>query len=190
MPRYRIEAAMFKLAIPFIDRFVHNFWILREIESNTVIAQLHGFATSRKSGAILAVGYSSAHSLRAYSLVYDKDLAKQQGWQPGTYALRIDDSHTVYEGDDCVQRWQLAVDAVTMINSLNLDYPPFGIKFPLSATINSNSIYRTFGQIMNISVHKFAGFVHVGIKGSIYDKIKASVENQTVLHWGLRPTKK
>jgi hypothetical protein len=172
MPRYRIEAAMFKLAIPFLDRIVHNFWILREIDSNTIMSQLHGYATSRKTGAILAVGYTRDHSLRAYCNVDDKDFAMQHGWQSGAYPLRVDDSHPVYEGDDCIQRWQLAVDAIALINTLDLDYPSFGFKFPLSTTINSNSIYHTFAQIMSLPLHKFAGFIQVGIIGSIYDKIK------------------
>lgn len=178
MPKYRIEAAMFKLTIPFIDRFVHNFWILRELESNNVVAQLHGLATSRRNGDILAIGYNSDHSLRAHCMVYDQELAIQHGWQLSTYALKIDDSFIVYEGEDCLQRWQGAVDAITTINSLDLDYPPFGFRLPVSVTINSNSIYHTFGQIMDIPIHKFQGFFHVGIDTSVYDYLHTTIENQ------------
>ncbi len=172
MRRYCIQAAMFQLPIPFFNRFAHDFWILREIESNNVIAQLHGLATSRKSGNIVPIGYNKDHSLKAYCIAYDTEFANQYGLQQGTFALPIHVHRTVYLKEDCVQHWLQGIKAIKTINDLDLNYPPYGFTIPLSATINSNSIYHTFAQVMEIPLHTFDGFFHIGIEGSIYDQIK------------------
>ncbi|WP_131795371.1 hypothetical protein [Fluoribacter gormanii] len=172
MQGYCIQAAMFRLPIPFLNRFVHDFWILRAIESNTVVAQLHGLATSRKNGCIVPIGYNKDHSLRAYCIAYDTQFANQYGLHTGTFALPIHAHHTVYQQEDCVQRWLQGIKAVKTINALDLNYPPCGFKIPLSATINSNSIYHTFAHVMDIPLHAFAGFFHIGINTSLYEQIK------------------
>ncbi|KTC76959.1 hypothetical protein [Legionella brunensis] len=172
MPKYLIQAAMFRLPILFLNCFAHNFWILREIVTNTVIAQLHGLATSRKTGTIVPIGYRREHSLRAHCIVYNANFANQYGLRVGSYALPIHACSTVYAKEDSVQRWLRAIDAVKAINHLNLDYPRGGFKIPLSATINSNSIYHTFAEVMGIPLHTFAGFFQIGIQASIYDQIK------------------
>lgn len=172
MPRYCIQAAMFKLPIPFFKRFTHNFWILREVETNTVIAQLHGLATSRKSGQIVPIGYSRDHGLRAHCAVYDTNYANQYGFHIGAYALPIHAYYPVYEKEDCVQSWLKIIEAIKAINNLDLNYPPGGFSLPLAATINSNSIYHTFAKVMDIPLHNFEGFFPIGIKASIYEQIK------------------
>ncbi|HHT0593350.1 TPA: hypothetical protein ACTXXA_002263 [Legionella anisa] len=172
MQKYCIQAAMFQLPIPFFNRFAHDFWILREIGSNAVIAQLHGLATSRKSGNIVPIGYNKDHSLKAYCIAYDTEFANQYGLQQGTFALPIHVHRTVYLKEDCVQHWLQGIKAIKTINDLDLNYPPYGFTLPLSATINSNSIYHTFAQVMEITLHTFDGFFHIGIEGSIYDQIK------------------
>ncbi|WED43524.1 hypothetical protein [Legionella cardiaca] len=172
MSEYCIQAAMFKLPIPLFKRFTHDFWILREVSNNTVIAQLHGLATSRKNGQIVPIGYSADHSLRAHCSVYDLKLAQQFGLQMSAYELAIHGHHTVCTGNDCLKHWRRAIDAVNLINKLDLNYPRGGFKIPLSSTINSNSIYHTFAQVMNVPLHTFEGFFHIGIQSSIYDKIK------------------
>ncbi|CAM3134021.1 Uncharacterised protein [Legionella steigerwaltii] len=172
MPEYCIQAAMFRLPIPYFDRFVHDFWILRDLERNTVIAQIHGLATSRSNGYIVPIGYSRDHSLRAYCITYDPSFAIQYGLQRGNFALPIHDYCTVYQKEDCVQHWLRSMNAVKAINDLDLDYPLCGFKIPLSATINSNSVYHTFAQVMDIPLHAFDGFFHIGLEASLYDQIK------------------
>ncbi|KTC93113.1 MULTISPECIES: hypothetical protein [Legionella] len=176
MTEYCIQAAMFKLPL-FFGRFTHDFWVLREIKTNKMIAQLHGLATSRKSGQVVPIGYRSDHSLRAHCIVYDPQFAYQYRLPVGTYALPIHAYHTVYEEEDSVQQWMRAIEAVKAINHLNLDYPRGGFRVPLLATINSNSIYHTFAQVMNIPLHLFDGFFHIGIKASLYEQIKSSISS-------------
>ncbi|KTD36069.1 hypothetical protein Lnau_1053 [Legionella nautarum] len=177
MPKYCIQAAMFKLPIPFFARFSHNFWVLREVKTNKVIAQLHGLATSRTSGQIVPIGYRSDHSLRAHCLVYDPQFAKQYGLQVDSFALTIHAYHTVYEKEDTLQLWLGALEAVRAINHLDLDYPRGGFRLPFLDTINSNSIYHTFAQVMKIPLHRFDGFFQIGIKNSLYEQIKSSISS-------------
>lgn len=176
MPEYFIQAAMFKLAIPF-GRFSHDFWVLREVKTNKVIAQLHGLATSRTNGQIVPIGYRSDHSLRAHCLVYDPQFADQYRLQVGSFALAIHAYHTVYEEEDTIQQWLRALEALKVINHLDLDYPRGGFRIPLLATINSNSIYHTFAQVMNIPLHRFEGFFQIGLKASLYEQIKSSLSS-------------
>lgn len=172
MPEYCIQAAMFQLPFLLINRFVHNFWILREVESKKVVAQLHGLATSRKTGNIVPIGYSREHSLKAHCITYDAHFANLHGLELGSFALPIHAYHTVYTNEDCLQHWLRIKAAVEVINNLDLDYPPGGFRIPWSSTINSNSIYHTFSQVMGIPMHIFKGFVQIGIQASIYDQIK------------------
>ncbi|ARH01643.1 hypothetical protein [Legionella micdadei] len=172
MTKYCIQAAMFKLPIPFLKCFTHNFWVLRDIESNSIVAQLHGLATSRKTGEIVPIGYRRDHSLKAHCMIYNANFARRYHLQRGTYALPLHAYHTVYEGEDCVQLWLQALKAVEAINELNLDYPPGGFKIPLSASLNSNSIYHTFARVMNIPLHIFPGFFQIGIKASVFELIR------------------
>ncbi|MCW8387692.1 hypothetical protein OQJ15_15390 [Fluoribacter dumoffii] len=172
MAEYCIQAAMFRLPIPYFNRFVHDFWVLRELEGNRIIAQLHGLATSRSKGSIVPIGYSKDHSLRAYCITYDPHFAGQYNLQLGAFALPLDAYYTVYEKKDCLHHWFKAIRAVNAINALDLDYPACGFSIPLSATINSNSIYHTFAQVMDIPLHSFEGFFHIGIETSLYEQIK------------------
>lgn len=172
MSEYCIQAAMFQLPFLFFNRFVHNFWILREVESQTVVGQLHGLATSRRTGKIVPIGYSRDHCLKAHCITYDAHFASQFGLQLGTYALPIHACHTVYKKEDCIQRWLRTKTAIEVINNLDLDYPRGGFSIPISSTINSNSVYHTFSQVMDISMHKFEGVFQIGIQASIYEQIR------------------
>jgi Ca2+-binding RTX toxin-like protein len=58
-------------------------------------------------------------------------------------------------------RWDAAVNAAGLINRLDLDYPAFGFNI-FGTTINSNSVYRTFGEIMDVPVHDFPGVIEPG----------------------------
>ncbi|KTD14129.1 hypothetical protein Lgra_0739 [Legionella gratiana] len=172
MPEYCIQAAMFQLPVLLFNRFVHNYWILRDVKSNAVVAQLHGLATSRKTGRIVPIGYSRDHSLKAHCITYDVNFATQHGLQLGSFALPIHACYTVYKNEDCIQHWLRIKAAVEVINNLDLDYPRGGFKVPLSSTVNSNSIYHTFSQVMGIPMHSFEEFFQIGIQVSIYERIK------------------
>ncbi|WP_131782158.1 hypothetical protein [Legionella gresilensis] len=175
MLNYAIEAAIFKLPIPFFN-FTHNFWILKNLNENKIIAQLHGLAMSRTTGRIVPIGYRRDHSLRAYCFVYDENAAKQFGLTVSSFALPIHACNTVYAKGDALKRWLKAIEALEAINNLNLDYPRGGFCIPLSKTINSNSMYHTFGQVMDVEVYNFAGFVQVGLQTSVYEQIKRSFD--------------
>ncbi|MGQ3889270.1 hypothetical protein ACQUW5_09590 [Legionella sp. CNM-1927-20] len=168
---YAIEAAVFRLPIPFFN-FTHNFWMLRNINENKIIAQLHGLATSRNSGRIVPIGYRHDHSLRAHCFVYDENFAKQFGLTVSSYRLPIHACNTVYTKKDCIDRWLKAIRALEAINNLDLNYPRGGFCIPTSKTINSNSLYHTFAQVMNVSLYSFAGFLQVGLQTSVYEQIK------------------
>ncbi|WP_419419944.1 hypothetical protein ACNVED_01150 [Legionella sp. D16C41] len=172
MSDYTIDAAIFILPIPLCKRFTHNFWLLRDIKNNKVIAQLHGFATSRRTNKIVPIGYKREHSLRAYCLIYDNDFANQYNLELNSYKLPIHAYKTIYTGNDSIPRWLQAVHAIKAINSLNLDYPRGGFCLPLARTINSNSVYHTFAQVMGIPLPIFADFLQVGIHTSLYELIK------------------
>ncbi|STX50203.1 Uncharacterised protein [Legionella busanensis] len=173
MLNYAIEAAIFKLPIPFFN-FTHNFWILKDLSKNKIIAQLHGLAMSRTTGRIVPIGYRHDHSLRAYCFVYDKNVARQLRLTVSSFALPIHDCNTIYTKEDSLERWLKALAALEAINNLNLDYPRGGFCIPLSKTINSNSVYHTFGQVMDIEVYRFTGFLQIGLQTSVYEQIKRS----------------
>jgi hypothetical protein len=41
-----------------------------------------------------------------------------------------------------------------MLDALDLTYPPFGFNLR-TPTVNSNSAYRTFGEIMDVPIYDF-----------------------------------
>jgi hypothetical protein len=174
MSKYVIVAAAFKLNISFF-KFSHNCWFLKEADSHKMVAQLHGLATSRTNGAILAIGYSSDHTLRAHHVVYDDEFSKTLHFNLGQFFLAPVAEFIAYSGVDALERWVNAVAAVESINSLNLDYPRLGFSL-VRASINSNSIYTTLAEAMGISPHKFANFIQVDIESSIYNRIQLSLD--------------
>ncbi|CAK0778045.1 hypothetical protein CCP3SC15_590006 [Gammaproteobacteria bacterium] len=58
-------------------------------------------------------------------------------------------------------RWSTAVNTIPLLNSLDLNYPISG--FDLFGTVNSNSAYRTFGEIMSVPIHDFPGVLEPGL---------------------------
>ena len=68
----------------------------------------------------------------------------------------------MHEGEDGLDRWAAAVAAIPLLNEQDLDYPPWGFNF-FGRTVNSNSAYRTFGEIMGIEIYDFPDVVGPGI---------------------------
>lgn len=160
---YSIEARSFNI----VGAWSHNYWVLRDPDGN-IIAELHGLATDRETGAPVPIGTSDRHSLRAWSYVVDGQ-ASIIGIPPTSY---IDSglyqegqkSSVVYSGDaaDVFGRWATAVSAIDIINRQDLDYPVGGINL-FSRTVNSNSMFTTFGELMALPATKFSGVIEPGI---------------------------
>ena len=74
----------------------------------------------------------------------------------------------VHEGADGLERWNAAVSAMPILDRLDLTYPPYGFNVR-TATINSNSAYRTFGEIMNVHVHEFRGTFGPGLRNRMVE---------------------
>lgn len=166
MARYAIEAALFEIPLPICNRFSHNFWILRDVDTDKVIAELHGLATSRRTGKILPIGFSKHHCLLAYHFVHDQSISVGPA-SPKKFTLPIYRSQIIAVGKDVIKIWQAAVYALEAINKLDLNYPSWGFKIPLKRTINSNSIYHTFADLMNIYAYRFPGYFQIGLENTL-----------------------
>lgn len=167
MIRYSIDAALFVLPIPWIKKITHNFWILRECQSQKVVAALHGLPMSRITEKILPMGFTKNHSLRAYHFNYDPQLGDTQ-----SFFLPAQRTQSVVVGDHVLELWQNAVAVLPLINKLDLTYPSCGFKVPLNTTVNSNSVYRTFAEVMNIYPFDFKGCLQIGLEKTLSDIIK------------------
>jgi hypothetical protein len=75
----------------------------------------------------------------------------------------------VYAGDDALARWNAAVKAMPLLDGLDLTYPPFGFNV-IRATVNSNSAYRTFGEIMGVDIPTFGAVLEPGRRGRMLDQ--------------------
>ncbi len=166
MPRFALEAALFLLPVPFV-RFAHNFWILRNLETNKILAELHGLATSRSSGMILPIGITKNHCLRAYHFVYDASILGLEGGEIHRFHLPIHKRQIIAVGDHLTKLWFQAVAAIPRINQLDLTYPSCGFCLPLNKTINSNSIYHTFADLMQVNAWYFNSYRQIGIENSL-----------------------
>lgn len=52
-----------------------------------------------------------------------------------------------------MEHWEAAASQLSLLNSKNIDYSPFGVlDLPV---VNSNSAYRLFSELMGFSVYKF-----------------------------------
>lgn len=163
---WRIEAR----ALPVIGIAAHDFWVLRDPQGNAV-AELHGLATERATGLDRPIGTDSdAFSLRAWHFVRPNAPDGLAGAvdgprSPGYSYIGSDQPHvTVASGsrDAILDRWNTAVGAIDTINRRDIDYPVFGVN-PFGGTVNSNSMYRTFGEIMNVPVVDFPGRIEPGL---------------------------
>jgi len=137
--------------------------VLADPEADRTIGELHGLATSRVTGRTVPIGTTSEHSLRVYVFPHVADYAETLGVPvKSTRMFGRSQAQAVYQGTDSLARWGAAVAAIPRLNLLDLDYPPFGFNF-FGATVNSNSAYRTFGEIMGIPIHDFPGVLGPGI---------------------------
>ena len=158
MQNYVIEARSFRIGFAS-----HNFWVLADADSGSTIGELHGLATSRVTGQTVPIGTSAEHCLRAYAFAHEPGYAERLAAPlKFTRMFSRSHSHAAYHGPDGLARWCAAVAAIPRLNELDLDYPPYGFNV-FRPTVNSNSAYRTFGEIMAVPIHTFAGVLSPGI---------------------------
>ena len=162
MPQYTIEAR----SLPVVGLASHNFWVLRD-ENNVAIAELHGLATDRITGRPVPIGTDpDRFSLRIWHYPHDPDYAASLGVpaDAASYIGNSDPVSTVLAGDrdEVMARWNAAVASIEPINRLDIDYPAMGIQ-PFGRTINSNSAYRTLGEIMGVSIENVPGRMEPGV---------------------------
>lgn len=162
MPNYTIEAR----SLGVVGVASHDFWVLRD-ENGGAIDELHGLATDRETNIPQPVGTDEAkHSLRIWHFPHDPAYANRIGAHAteltyidsGQMHMTILDAHK----DEILARWGAALVARESLNALDLSYPNLGFNL-FSDTVNSNSAYRTLGEIMGVAVKDFPGVVEPGI---------------------------
>jgi len=153
--QYAIEARSLNIA----GLWSHNFWVLRNPKGQ-VMAELHGLATDRRSNQFVPIGTNENHSLRAWHFaatdhfseigVRAHIVAQHAFYQEGQRRS------TVFTGgvDNVMPRWRAAAKSVDFINTFNLNYPPGGVNL-IGRTKNSNSMYSTFADIMQLPRFSF-----------------------------------
>ena len=170
MPNNSIEVRSLDLA----GVSSHNFWVLRD-EKGQPLAELHGLATDRESGKYVPIGTDEEkHSLRAWHFPHDADYANSLGVRKrnDTHIQEGQASMTVLtaDKDEVMARWNAAVAAKESLNALDRNYPNYGFEV-FQDTVNSNSTYRTFGEIIGVPVRDFPWKVEPGIENRmVYQK--------------------
>lgn len=160
--QYSIEARSLRVA----GVASHDYWVLRGPDGKDM-AELHGLATDRETNRAIPIGTDEKkHSLRVWHYVHDKEFAAEHGVKPTreTYIQEGQQHHTVLSGskEDVLGRWNAAVAAKEPLNALDLNYPKYGFKV-FSDTVNSNSAYRTLGEVMGVPVKDFGGVIEPGL---------------------------
>jgi hypothetical protein len=143
----------------------HNFWVLRNLTTGQVIAELDGLAFNRISQMVVPIGTINDDSLRTFQYVHDDSYISKIGATTKAAVPQYQSgqaSRTVFTGDEAaaLDRWNTAVNAIPLLNRLDLDYPSLGFSF--GETVNSNSAYRTFGELMGVTVYDFPWVVEPG----------------------------
>ena len=162
--KHTIEARSFRVALACC----HNFWVLKNSNGGT-LAELHGLAYDRVSRKILPIGTTRNHSLRVFAFAHDEAYSRTSGIALGSTRMYWKSrARIVYEGDDALARWDAAITAMPALDALDLTYPPFGFNV-LSGTVNSNSAYRTFGEIMCVEIPGFGGVLAPGMGERMLD---------------------
>ena len=160
MPSYSIEARCFRVALAWS----HHFWVLRDADLGHSVAELHGLAYDRVTRRILPIGTTKNHSLRVFAYAHDASHASKLALPCQTTRMFARSrARIVYQGADALARWGAALAAMPLLDRLDLTYPPFGFNL-LTATVNSNSAYRTFGEIMDVPIPVFPGAFGPGVR--------------------------
>jgi hypothetical protein len=162
MPTYSIEAR----SLSVLGIAGHAFWVLRD-EQGKALAELHGLATDRQTGTPIPIGTDARrHALRAWHYPHDTGYASSIGAEVDStsYIRPNQPSLAVATGDkdDILARWNAAVRALPELNAQDLGYPSYGFRL-FGETVNSNSAFRTFGELMGMPANSFRGRIEPGI---------------------------
>ena len=91
-----------------------------------------------------------------------------KGLDFGSYIKKNQKSVELVSGGDEVKKlWEKGVNASQELTKQDRNYPAYGFKI-MSKTINSNSAYASYSEIMGLKVHNFRGVVESGIKNRIF----------------------
>ena len=113
------------------------------------------------------IGYDEkTYSLRAWHFPHTSDLASryQTTKNSDRFFVEGQESKIVAEGskEEMLSRWDKAVHSIERLNSLDLNYPTLGVNL-LRQTVNSNSAFRTFGEIMDVDIPDFPAKLEPGL---------------------------
>jgi hypothetical protein len=163
MPQYTIEARSLSIVGGVAG---HDFWVLRD-ENGRPLAELHGLATDRQTGRPVPIGDDpDRYSLRVWHYPHDPAYAASLGVpvNGATYIRDDQPSRTVLTGSstEVLARWNTAVRTMGELNGLDLNYPGL-LTNSLGDPVNSNSTYRTLGEIMGVQVRDFPGRMEPGV---------------------------
>jgi hypothetical protein len=162
--KHLIEARSFRV----LFAGCHNFWVLKDAGGLT-LAELHGLAYDRINKKILPIGTTRNHALRVFAYAHDESYSRSTGIPMGSTRMYWNSRvKVVYEGEDAPARWNAALKAMPLLDGLDLTYPPFGFNI-LTRTVNSNSAYRTFGEIMGVPIPTFTGVLGPGCGNRMLD---------------------
>ncbi len=198
MTDYTIEARSLRI----VGVGSHDFLVLRKAgtKDQDRVAELHGLAMDRKTGIYLPTGTDEAlHSLRGVHRVKDANykqelpehLYDRKSQSNETYIAAGQQTHELFTGSEAEAklRWNAALAAMPELNKLNLNYPSLGFKI-FKDTINSNSAYSTYCEIMGFEPYNFPGVAEPGIKGKVLkqpdiDRLKYNAPGKILekVHW-------
>ena len=175
--QYRIEARSLDI---LGGTSGHSYWVLRGSDGH-VLAELHGLATNRKTGEFEPIGYDEkTYSLRAWHFPHTSDLASRSQTTKNSDSFYVEgqQSKFVAEGskEEILSRWDKAVHSIERLNNLDLNYPALGVNL-IRQTVNSNSTFRTLGEIMDVDIPDFPAKLEPGLDNrmlpiDVIEKIK------------------
>jgi hypothetical protein len=156
---YRIEFREF----PIMWVACHTFWTL--YEDDWLIGELHGLATDRETGLTQAVG-TARDVLRGWPYPATGQGPKMKpanGGFSGLYALD-QVSKVVFEGskEEAMAIWGRALAAAKALNDKNVTYHILGGVPSELSTGNSNSAFRTFGDVMGLPMPDLEAMMRPG----------------------------
>ncbi len=169
--QYRIEAALYRINVPFFGQFGHDFWVLKNGEGREV-AQLHGFATDHRTGAKLPIGTHPENLLKVFHETMNRDFATKYGlsFNATGSGLVVSSAMPIYQGKDALLRWWSAVSGIPELNKQRVRYPIGSISVVLGGREpNSNSVYTLLGGVMQIDRYAFPGINQPGINNVMVD---------------------
>lgn len=156
---YQIELREY----PLIGFAAHAYWAF--YAHGELVGELHGLATDRSTGAAKAIG-TRRDQLRAWrfpSPAKGLERPGARGGLSGFYDIR-QASQVVFESvdDESCRRWNAANLAAQALNDANVQYRLFGGARGDITTGNSNSVCRTFAEVMGVDTPALRAWVRPG----------------------------